>query len=140
MFMAVDCPVCGRYAPEIGRLAADFVPKGIGFWLIYPNADESAAAIRKNAQDFKLELNALRDPEHALVRRAKAKVTPQAAVFLPDGRLVYSGRIDDRQVVFGRARSEPTERDLENVLRAVLRSEPIVTEWKAAVGCSIPDL
>jgi hypothetical protein len=140
LFLSVECPVCGRYAPEIRRLCDKFQPNGIKFWLVYPNADESVDAIRKSTNAYRLDCGALCDPGHFLVRKAQAKVTPTAAVFIPSGQLVYAGRIDDQQIDFGQTRQQATQRDLENVLEAILQAKPLPTEWKAANGCSIPNL
>ena len=80
---------------------------------------------------------ATRDPQHALVKKAKAQVTPEAAVFSATGRLLYHGRIDNRYVDFGRDRPEATERDLENVLQAISEGKTSGFVSKPAIGCYI---
>src|SRR5262249_17501401 len=67
VFISVDCPISNRYAPEIRRLHARFAPQGVKFWLIHPNADESASDIRKHNEDYQYRIEALRDPKHLLV-------------------------------------------------------------------------
>ena len=74
-----------------------------------------------------------------LVKRAKAVVTPEAAVFLNGGRLVYHGRIDNRYVVLGKERPEATEHDLESFLQAVVDAKPLPGSSKPAVGCYIAE-
>ena len=51
-------------------------------------------AIRKHLADFEYPGRGARDPEHALVEKTQATVTPEAAVFA-NGELVYLGRIDN---------------------------------------------
>jgi hypothetical protein len=137
LFIDSDCPVSNRYAPEIQRLHADYAPRGVNFWLVYPDPDISVASIRAHMQDYGYTLPALRDPEHALVRRARALVTPEAGIFLSDGTLVYHGRIDDRYVDLSRRRPQPTERDLVKVLDTVLAGKTVDTAWTPAPGRSL---
>src|SRR5580693_341193 len=48
LFVTTDCPISNRYAPEVARLFKSFAPKGVRFWLIYPNPAESPQAIRNH--------------------------------------------------------------------------------------------
>lgn len=137
LFTATSCPIANRYAPEVRRLYEAFAPRGVAFWLVYPDRDTSPAAAREHARAYGYPFPAVRDPEHALVRASGATVTPEAAVFAR-GRLVYRGRIDDRFVDFGRERATPTRRDLHDALEAVLAGRAIATTATEAIGCSIP--
>ena len=140
IFIRTDCPLSNRYAPEVRRLDNKFAKSGVRFWLIYPDPEESADVIRNHIKAYEYRLSVLRDPEHKLVKITGAQVTPEAAVFLPGGRMVYRGRIDDRYVALGKARPAPTTRDLEQVLEAILEGRQITNKTTAAIGCIIPDL
>jgi AhpC/TSA family len=140
IFTRTDCPISNRYAPEIRRLHDLFSPKAVRFWLVYPGAKESVDAIRRHVEEFGYRCDVLRDPQHALVRTAKAKITPEAAIFVPGKGLVYHGRIDDRYVDFGKMRPAPTTHDLERVLESILDNKPAPVEATRAVGCFISDL
>ncbi len=137
IFLSIECPIANRYAPAIQRLAEQFVPSGVRFWLIYPDADNSPEAIEKHTKEYRYTLRTLRDPQHVLVRRARVSVTPEAAVFSAKGRLLYHGRIDDRFVDFGKQRVAPTQHDLREALEAALANKPIANEATRAVGCYI---
>ena len=137
VFVKTDCPISNRYAPEIRRLHTRFSPKGIAFSVVYPVSDSTPAEIRQHAADFDCPGRVLRDPSHRLVELSHARVTPEAAVFTPSGRLLYHGRIDDRYVAFGKWRPEPAHRDLEEALTAILEHRPIPA-GESAVGCTIP--
>lgn len=142
IFVRTDCPVSNRYTPEIRRLNETFASRGVAFWLVYCDPDETPEAIRAHLRDYGHEMRALRDPEHALVRASEVSVTPEAAVFVP-GRsgstLAYRGRIDDRYVDFGRMRATPTIKDLERALEAILSGHPVERRRTRAVGCFIAD-
>lgn len=143
LFAGTDCPITNRYAPELRRLNDRFAPKGMRFWLVYPDPGETPAAVRRHAQEFGYGMTPLQDTRHDLVRLVGARVTPEAAVFVGHAggpRLVYRGRIDDRNVDFGKTRNAPTSRDLENVLVALAEKRAVSTRTTVAVGCAIPPL
>src|SRR5437016_5616390 len=77
IFISTDCPISNRYAPEIRRVEEAFARSGVRFWLVYADAETPSAAIRKHIQEYRLPQQALRDPRHALVRLAQARVTPE---------------------------------------------------------------
>ncbi len=140
IFVGCECPISNRYAPEIRRLHEKFSPRGVRFWIVYPDADTTAEDIRRHVREFNLAGEAVRDPGQSLARKSKAKVTPEGAVFTAAGRLAYHGRIDDRVVDFGKERPAPTQRDLADALEAVLAGKKPRSASTPSVGCRIPDL
>jgi hypothetical protein len=139
LFVSTDCPISNRYAPEVRRLFKSFASKGVNFWLIYPNPAERPDVIRDHLTSFAYPMQALRDPEHVLAKFVHATVTPEAVVFA-GGRVQYRGRIDDRYVAPGVGRPEPTRRDLEDALTALLAGKRVPQPETQAVGCFIADL
>src|SRR5207249_5284046 len=79
IFISTDCPISNRYAPEIRRVKEKFARAGVRLWLVYADPDTSADAIKKHLHDYQLPPEALRDPQHGLVRLSQAHVTPEAA-------------------------------------------------------------
>ena len=140
VFARSDCPISNRYAPELRRLHQKFANRGVEFWLVYPDPDESVETIRRHLKAYDYPWDALRDPEHALVRLSRARITPEAAVFVGPDDLAYRGRIDDLYVDFGKTRAAPSVRDLEQALEAVLAGRPVTHPVTRAVGCFISDL
>ncbi|MCI0746219.1 MAG: redoxin domain-containing protein [Verrucomicrobia subdivision 3 bacterium] len=139
VFVTVDCPISNRYLPELHRLAARHQTNNAQFWLVYPDPGLSAAEIRRHTNEFRCSLPVLRDPEHHFVKLAKARVTPEAAVF-KDRMLVYHGRIDNRYVSFGKMRPAATEHDLEQALLAIRSGKQVRSAETRAIGCYIPEL
>lgn len=137
IFFRTDCPISNSYAPEIRRLREAYLAQGVDFWFVYPDADESAADIRRQLSEYRLEGPVLRDPKTRLARRGQVHVTPEAAVFDAHQKLVYHGRIDDRYAAFGVKRPEPTRRDLADALEALTAGRPVPPASGKAVGCSI---
>jgi hypothetical protein len=140
LFARTDCPITNRYAPELQHIAAEFAKRDVQFWMVYPDPDETESGIAAHMARFQLPGKALRDPGHKLSRRAQATVSPQAAVFNQAGQLVYSGRIDDRYVDFGKTRPAPTTHDLEAAVTAVLAGKPVAQARTHAVGCYLADV
>jgi hypothetical protein len=140
IFLSVDCPISNLYAPEIERLKKAH-QHTTTFRLIYPIADQSSAHVQKHLREYELSAQAFLDPEHALVRAAGVRVTPEVAVHLPGRGWVYRGRIDDRHVDFGRKRNAPRQRDLEELLREISGDGTIQPGLRVtkAVGCRIPE-
>lgn len=143
VFTRTDCPISNRFAPTIEQLRREFERRGVRFWLVFVDPAEPADAIRAHLSEYGQQTLGLRDPRHTLVDFSGATITPEAAVYVSgDGppRLAYRGRIDDRYVDFGRARSQPLRHDLREALEAVLAGRAVVPQTTAAVGCIIADL
>lgn len=137
-FLATDCPVSNRYVPEMRRLAGEFGAEGARVWFVYPNATETAEGIRAHEAQFGTAGAALRDA--GLVRGVGARVTPEAAVLVPDGdglRRVYLGRIDDRYLSLGVERPRAGRHDLEVAVGEVLAGKAVEGPGGPAVGCGI---
>ena len=139
VFVSNDCPISNRYVPELNRMYERFGPRGIAFWLVHADPSETSAAIRAHAREYGLKIPELRDPNHELVRVAQVGVTPSAAVFAPDQRLLYRGRIDDRFVALGRERPEAQQHELADALEAIVNHRPVAVTVTKAIGCYIPE-
>jgi thiol-disulfide isomerase/thioredoxin len=138
LFVRTDCPISNRYAPLISRISSHYSAR-VAFWLVYPAKSASAEKIRQYERDFGYQLPALRDPKHVLAARAQVQITPEAAVFDANHRLLYHGRIDNLYQDFGRARSAATTHELDDAIQAALTGKkPPANE--PAVGCFIADL
>jgi hypothetical protein len=137
LFVRTDCPISNRYAPAIQEMSARYGAR-TAFYLVYPIKSETPEQIRKHLSEFGYHLEALRDPELALVRSSQVHITPEAAVFASDGRLVYHGRIDDWFEDFGRARPAPTTHELSEAIEAAIDRKNFAKATAPAVGCFIP--
>jgi hexokinase len=140
VFVRTDCPVSNRYAPELKRLSDEFAPRGVVFSMVYADPSETVANIRRHMEEYAFPGAAIRDPSHSLVRRAKATITPEAAVFSATGQLLYHGRIDNRYVELGKAMVSTTRHDLEDAIAAALDGRPQPEASAPAVGCYLADV
>ncbi len=130
--LAPDCPVSREYADALERLAHRFEPCGIVFFGIDPTTGITPEASVQRWAGWHLPFPILFDVHRRVVRQAGIEVTPEAVVVLPDGQVVYRGRIDDRYGADGHTLSRSTRSELEAALDAILADElPSVAEAKA---------
>jgi thiol-disulfide isomerase/thioredoxin len=142
-FAASDCPLSNRYIPEIQRIAKEFAPDAVHVWFVYPNPGDSAKIVRSHNAEYAIDAPTALDTAQALTQMAHAAVTPEAAIFIPEGRElreVYRGRIDDRYIAFGRERPQAMHHDLEDAIRAVLDRRSVPQPGGPPIGCSIVTL
>lgn len=143
VFVSTHCPISNRYAPTLRAIHDTYAKQDVAFFLVYPDPADDADAIRTHVSEFELPGTPVRDPAHQLVAASKARVTPEVAVFVAQGKrqeLAYHGRIDDRAKDFGKVRPRASQQDLVATLDAVLAGEPVPTPETKAVGCYIVDL
>ena len=138
-FVSVECPISNAYVPEYRRLAAEFMPRGVTFKLVYPNPDETEETIRQHLKAYDCSLDALCDPRREFVKAAGVRVTPEAAIYVHGRGQVYRGRVDDRYVELGRARPEAREHDVRDVLTQILGGKSVTPKVTRAIGCVISE-
>jgi thiol-disulfide isomerase/thioredoxin len=139
IFIRTDCPVSNRYAPTIHALSQKYAGSAL-LMLVYPDKSETPQNIEKHLHDYGYKIEALRDPQHDLVKLSEVEITPEAAVFNTNGELMYHGRIDNWYRDFGHARSAPTTHELDDAIQAALDSKHPVPASVGGVGCYISDL
>jgi hypothetical protein len=110
------------------------------FRLVFPDRNESTDKVRRYLQDYDYQLTAIRDLDHALVKKTMAKTTPEAAVFDAKGALVYHGRIDNLYEHIGQSRRAATTHELADAIEAASKGLHPPVSTTEAVGCFISDL
>lgn len=134
-FVAADCPISDRYAPEVLRLRDHIAAIGGAAHVVYTGAG-ATGDVGAHAARFGYGHDILTDPTTTLARRARVGATPEAAVFV-GGRLVYSGRIDDRVVRFGVVRPAPTRRDLADAVARARAGTDLTFARVPGIGCAV---
>ena len=139
-FVSTDCPVANSYVPEMNRIHDAYAARGVLFLAVQTDRTASADAVARYAAEYRYAFPMLLDPHQALVRLAGAIIVPQVAVFTPDGRRLYLGRIDNRVEDFGKQRYQATEADLREALDAVLAGRQPPHPTTKSIGCAITRL
>ena len=136
-FILSDCPIANGYAPEIGRIIAQYKPKGILFSVVYEDSHISVKSAKVHAKDFGYACPLVLDSSRTLAKSARVTVSPEVVVVGANGSIVYRGRIDDRAVEIGKVRPKPTRQDLRLTLDALLAGKHVPVARTKAVGCLI---
>lgn len=139
VFVRTDCPISNRYTPLLQQMEKKYAQEAL-FRLVFPDRNESAEKIRSYLKEYGYDLAAIRDLDHALVKKTFAKITPESAVFNAKGELVYHGRIDNLYEHIGQARSAATTHELADAIDAANKGENPRVSSANAVGCFISDL
>jgi thiol-disulfide isomerase/thioredoxin len=136
LFVRTDCPISNRYAPEMERIYEKYSAEGFEIRSVYPEPGLSSQDMNRHQQEYGLRIPATLDANHHDVDKAKATVTPEAAVFV-EGKLVYRGRIDNWYIDIGKSRPKATEHSLEDVLQLIKQGKIPSFRETRTVGCVI---
>jgi thiol-disulfide isomerase/thioredoxin len=134
--LATDCPISTEYVPTIAAIANDYRERGVAFIGINPNGGVTLEQMAAYAREQKLPFPFTKDAGGEISRRILFSVTPEARVYDAGGKLVYSGRIDDRYRRGG-ASDKNVAKDLENALEEVLAGKPVSAARTKAIGCPL---
>jgi peroxiredoxin len=137
-FIAAECPISNRYAPEINRIVADYATRGVAFYGVHSDQDVGAEASRRHARDYGFDFPVLLDPAQTLANQTGVTLTPTAVILSPAGELLYRGRIDNRYLDFGKYRDTGVRPDLRLALDAVIAGKPVAEKYTKSIGCALP--
>lgn len=139
MFICNHCPFVQHVREEIGRLAADYIPKGIGIVAINSNdiqayPQDAPQYMKGLAESDGWKFPFLFDVGQNVAKAFQAACTPDFFLFDANKKLVYRGQLDDSRP----GNDIPvTGTDLRKALDAVLDGRPPLGEQKASLGCNI---
>ena len=98
VFWSAGCPCVRRYQARSDELVARLQPRGIQVLGVASNADEAPADIEKARQERGIALPIWRDRGGLLAQELGVKTTPTVVVLLADGRVAYTGWIDNERL------------------------------------------
>ena len=91
------CPLVRKRVPELKRLRDAYAGRGVLFWMINANAQDTRGEVAKEAAEFGIDLPILLDPTQLAAQALKITRTGEAIVIEPNSwRVRYRGAIDDR--------------------------------------------
>lgn len=97
-FWAPGCPWSQAVREELVALAKEFGPKGVVVALVDPTPGASAPALaelERSYRDSVPALEVLRDTDRSAAEAFGALTTPDVFVIGSDGKVQYSGRVND---------------------------------------------
>jgi peroxiredoxin len=139
IFMCNHCPYVKHIRAGLAQLARDYVPRRAGIVAISSNdvvnyPDDGPAKMAQEAKAAGYIFPYLYDETQEVAKAYHAVCTPDIFLFDKDQRLVYRGQFDDSRPSNG---LPVTGNDVRSALDAALASQPVATEQKPSIGCSI---
>lgn len=139
IFMCNHCPYVKHVAPELSRLADEYLAKDIGVVGISSNdiasyPDDSPEMMKKEAELQGYRFAYLFDESQAVAKAYRAACTPDFFLFDADLKLAYRGQLDDTRPKSG---EEAHGKDLRAALDALLAGETLPELQKPSIGCNI---
>jgi thiol-disulfide isomerase/thioredoxin len=139
MFICNHCPYVKHVMPELGRLGADYLPRGVGILAVNSNDAEAypqdaPPAMKALARQEGWRFPFVFDEKQDVARTFRAACTPDFYLFDGDRRLVYRGQLDDSRPSLP---TPVTGRDVRGALDAMLAGRPVSAEQVPSIGCNI---
>ncbi len=138
IFSCVHCPAVKAYNERLAKIGNEYQKKDIG--VIFINSNNPAQypvdgvdGMREQAKRYSYEFPYVIDATSNVARAFGATRTPEAFLFDADGKLVYTGTLDNNM----RNANAVDKHYLRDALDAVLAGEEIDTKKTRAVGCTI---
>lgn len=136
VFLATDCPVASRTAPQVARFALRYLRRGVRVIAVYPNATETQAGMMRHAKERGLiaaGVTVRRDATGSLARALGAAQSPESVLLDTGGKIVYRGSVESltwavNALIAGR----PVPAQTVRVAGCALRLSPLVAPVKNA--------
>ena len=134
--LGTECPVSRFYAARLDELSRQYANQGVRFVGVHSNMHDSEADVQKFVKDLSVSFPQLHDGKQTIARQLKASRVPEVFLIDENGKLRYSGRIDD-QYAPGVKRSNASNDHLKNAIEAVLAGKEPIESRVDPVGCLI---
>jgi len=139
IFMCRHCPYVVHVQSEIAKIGQDYLDTGLGIIGISSNdpahyPDDAPERLKEMAQQLKFCFPLCFDETQEVAKAYKAACTPEFYLFDAQRRLVYRGQLDDSRP----GNNKPvTGRDLRAAIDRLLAGNPVDSNQKPSIGCSI---
>ncbi len=134
-FWSCKCPWSKAWDTALSGIARDYAEKGVHVIGIDSNKTETVEEISRYREKESIPFPVLVDPGNKLADRFGAKTTPHIFLVNREGKVVYTGAIDND----ARRTLEPEKRQtwLRDALDAVLAGKEVPKTETPPVGCGI---
>ncbi|WP_254506767.1 thioredoxin family protein [Anatilimnocola floriformis] len=139
IFMCNHCPFVKHVAPELARLAMDYMPRGIAVVGINSNdtskhPEDSPEQMVHEAEQRGYPFPYLFDEDQDVAKEYHAACTPDFFLFDKEQKLYYRGQLDPSRPKAG---DVADGRDLRAALDALLAGKPAPEKQIPSIGCNI---
>jgi len=141
-FWSHCCPWSRGWDPELSKIAADYKDKGVVVVSIDSNKPDHSDGKRTDNpesigayhKENKLAFEVFVDADHTVANLFGGQTTPDVFVIGKDGKIAYSGAVDDMESPEG---AKPTKHYLRAALDAVIAGKAPETATTPPKGCGI---
>ena len=130
IFLNPECPICLKYQGSFSQYKNDSVV------FVFPGMLSEKSVNSFIAYDSISSNNVIIDENFGLTKHLSAKITPQV-VITNNGKIVYSGLIDDRFIALGASRPKASVNYIRNALNSLIQNDSVTIANTEAVGCFI---
>lgn len=135
VFLGTTCPISNRSIPKLNRIA-ELAKKGsVDFYGVIADPFTSRAEAIKHSKEFKLSFPVIFDGSLAVARQLRPSHVPQAFVFSPKGKKLYTGAIDDSWADLSKPKARAHNDYLEDAVSAVIAKKAVKTSVTKPIGC-----
>ncbi len=131
-FWNFQCPVSKGFEDQLKAIAQQYKDKDIVFYAVDSNTINSVDAIKKYAEEAKLNYPVLKDEQNKIADCFGAAVTPEVFVIGKDKKIHYHGAISDNKDA-----KEAKNHFLTAALDSLLAGKEVEVKECKAFGCSI---
>ena len=131
------CPIVRNLLPDLEAMRGEFEPRGVRFFLLNSNLQDSFASIREEAEAWDIATPILVDDTQLIGESLKLTRTAEILILDPNSwDVVYRGPLSDR-VDFERQLDAPRSAYLRDALNAFLAGASIPQPQSQTKGCLI---
>jgi peroxiredoxin len=137
VFISTQCPISGRYIPELNRISAELNYTGdhrIRLFAVISDPSVTRAAAVQYAKDYQVAFPILFDASGELAQQFSPHSTPEAIVLNRHGQVEYRGRIDDTFIDLRKQKEAPEHHDMLDALHRAGHGEKFDIKTEV-VGC-----
>lgn len=139
MFICRHCPYVVHIEQELAKIGRDYCETGLGIVAISSNdavsyPDDAPPKLKDMALRLGFTFPFCHDETQETAKAYRAACTPDFYLFDRNRQLAYRGQLDDSRP----GTNKPvTGRDLRAAIEAVLTDQPVETNQRPSIGCSI---
>ncbi len=138
IFISPECPLCQNYSRVIKQLKTTYDHQ-VNFYGVVPGTAYTRADITSFSEKYSIGINFFIDQDKQLTKYLHATVTPQVILLDNNGRMIYSGAIDDWMVATGKKKLRASQHFLEDAITLRLQNAVVKIKKTKAFGCKIND-
>lgn len=134
LFVASLCPCTDAHRVMVDNLVEQTGPKGIKFYAVFSNLGETEERAEYFYRNIGWKMPYYLDSDGALASKYKATRTPQTVALSPQGKVLFTGPIDDANLYQGRVEHAY----LQDALADIIAGKPVrAPEVPPLGGCWI---